>query len=235
MLVKVPRLIRAYYTDSLTSRCPRNGSRLAPWDTDLLPPNYYLSVAIHFLFQHRPKWSKDAAVGKTVVSSQMIDRVATNSAGNSMRCRSISSGLWLVFSMARLALAAKRVLEHPSCVVMAASGRRDKDGIAPALLAAEITVRTGLDPVDIYRELTREFGEPAYDRVEAPATPAQKERLSKLSPRQLRIAQLAEEKIERVLDRVRGQLRDRRHQGGHRQRLVRRTAIWHGGHLQDLC
>ena len=80
----------------------------------------------------------------------------------------------------------------------------DKDGIVPALLAAEITARMGRDPGEIYRELTREFGEPTYDRVEAPATPAQKEQLAKLSPQQVQITQLGGDKIERVLDRAPG-------------------------------
>jgi hypothetical protein len=111
----------------------------------------------------------------------------------------------------------------------------DKDGIVPALLSAEITAHMGRDPGELYRELTREFGEPVYDRVEAPATPAKKERLSKLAPQQVRITQLGGEQIDSVLDRAPGNDRaDRRHQGGHRQRLVRRTAIRHRGHLQNL-
>jgi phosphoglucomutase len=80
----------------------------------------------------------------------------------------------------------------------------DKDGIVPALLSAEITARTGRDPGEIYRALAREFGEPAFNRVDAPATPAQKKRLSKLSPQQLHTTQLAGEKIDSVLDRAPG-------------------------------
>jgi phosphoglucomutase len=80
----------------------------------------------------------------------------------------------------------------------------DKDGFVPCLLAAEITARTGRDPGEIYRELTREFGEPAEDRVEAPATPAQKEMLEKLSPQQVKITELAGEKIQTVLTRAPG-------------------------------
>jgi phosphoglucomutase len=80
----------------------------------------------------------------------------------------------------------------------------DKDGIVPALLAAEITARMGRDPGEIYRELTREFGEPAYDRVDAPATPDQKELLAKLSPRQIKLAELAGEKIQTVLTHAPG-------------------------------
>jgi len=80
----------------------------------------------------------------------------------------------------------------------------DKDGFIPCLLAAEITARTGHDPGEIYQELTREFGKPAYDRVEAPATPEQKERLAKLSPQQVKFTELAGEKIQTILTRAPG-------------------------------
>jgi phosphoglucomutase len=80
----------------------------------------------------------------------------------------------------------------------------DKDGFIPSLLAAEMTARTGRDPSEIYRDLTHEFGEPVYDRVQAPATPAQKERLAKLSPEQVKITELAGEKIETLLTRAPG-------------------------------
>ncbi|WP_275098033.1 phosphoglucomutase (alpha-D-glucose-1,6-bisphosphate-dependent) [Sedimenticola hydrogenitrophicus] len=172
--------------------------------TGLLPPNHYLSVAIHYLFQHRPKWSKDAAVGKTVVSSQMINRVA---AKLGRKLYEVPVGFkWFVDGLldGSLGFAGE---ESAGASFLRRDGSvwtTDKDGIVPALLAAEITARMGRDPGEIYRELTREFGEPAYDRVEAPATPAQKERLSKLSPRQVRITQLGGEKIEHVLDRAPG-------------------------------
>ncbi|MCQ4321992.1 phosphoglucomutase (alpha-D-glucose-1,6-bisphosphate-dependent) [Stutzerimonas stutzeri] len=172
--------------------------------TGLLPPNHYLSVAIHYLFQHRPEWSQDAAVGKTVVSSQMIDRIA---AKLGRKLHEVPVGFkWFVDGLLDGSLgfggeesAGASFLRRDGSV-----WTTDKDGIAPALLAAEITARMGRDPGEIYRELTRKFGEPAYDRVEAPATPAQKERLSKLSPRQLQITQLGGERIERVLDRAPG-------------------------------
>ncbi len=170
----------------------------------LLPPNHYLSVAIHYLFQHRPKWIKDAAVGKTVVSSQMIDRVT---AKLGRKLYEVPVGFkWFVDGLLDGTLgfggeesAGASFLRRDGSV-----WTTDKDGIVPALLSAEITARMGRDPGEIYRELTREFGEPAYDRVEAPATPAQKERLSKLSSQQVRITQLGGEKIECVLDRAPG-------------------------------
>ena len=172
--------------------------------TGLLPPNHYLSVAIHYLFRHRPKWSKDAAVGKTLVSSQMIDRIAAKL--DRKLCEVPVGFKWFVDGLLNGSLgfggeesAGASFLRRDGSV-----WTTDKDGIVPALLAAEITARIGRDPGEIYRELTREFGEPAYNRVEAPATPAQKAMLSKLSPRQVRIRQLGGEKIERVLDRAPG-------------------------------
>lgn len=170
----------------------------------LLPPNQYLSVAISYLYQHRPKWSKDAAVGKTVVSSQMIDRVAEK-LGRTLY--QVPVGFkWFVDGLLDGSLGFGGEESAGASFLRRDGGvwTTDKDGIVPALLAAEITARTGRDPGEMYRDLTREFGEPTYDRVEAPATPAQKERLSKLSPRQVRNTQLAGEKIERVLDRAPG-------------------------------
>ncbi|MHB1077203.1 phosphoglucomutase (alpha-D-glucose-1,6-bisphosphate-dependent) [Thiobacillus sp.] len=170
----------------------------------LLPPNHYLSVAIHYLFQHRPKWSQSAAVGKTVVSSQMIDRVT---AKLGRKLYEVPVGFkWFVDGLfdGTLGFGGE---ESAGASFLRRDGSvwtTDKDGIVPALLSAEITARMGRDPGEIYRELTREFGEPAYDRVEVPATPAQKEMLSKLSPQQVRITQLGGEKIERVLDRAPG-------------------------------
>ncbi|AXS81956.1 MULTISPECIES: phosphoglucomutase (alpha-D-glucose-1,6-bisphosphate-dependent) [Marinobacter] len=170
----------------------------------LLPPNHYLAVSIFYLFQHRPEWSKDAAVGKTVVSSQMIDRVTTKLG---RQLYEVPVGFkWFVDGLLD-GLLGFGGEESAGASFLRRDGSvwtTDKDGIVPALLAAEITARMGRDPGEIYRELTREFGEPAYDRVEAPATPAQKAMLSKLSPQQVRISQLGGEKIDRILDRAPG-------------------------------
>jgi phosphoglucomutase len=170
----------------------------------LLPPNHYLSVAIFYLFQNRPKWPKAAAVGKTVVSSQMIDRVT---AKLDRKLFEVPVGFkWFVNGLLDGSLGF--VGEESAGASLARRDgsvwTTDKDGMVPALLAAEITARMGVDPGGIYRELTRQFGEPVYDRVEAPATPEQKALLAKLSPRQVTIAELAGEKIKTVLTHAPG-------------------------------
>jgi phosphoglucomutase len=170
----------------------------------LLPPNHYLSVAIFHLFQHRPKWRKEAAVGKTLVSSQMIDRV-TAKVGRELF--EVPVGFkWFVDGLLDGSLGFGGEESAGATFVRreGAVWTTDKDGIVPALLAAEITARTGRDPGQIYHELTREFGEPCYDRVEAPATQDQKQLLAKLSPRQVKITELAGEKIQAVLTQAPG-------------------------------
>jgi phosphoglucomutase len=165
----------------------------------LLPPNHYLPVAIFYLFQHRPKWRKEAAVGKTVVSSLMIDRVT---AKLGRKLYEVPVGFkWFVDGLLDGSLGFGGE-ESAGASFVRRDGTvwtTDKDGIVPALLAAEITARMGRDPGEIYHELTREFGEPAYDRVEAPTTPDQKERLARLSPQQVKLTELAGEKIQTVL------------------------------------
>ncbi len=172
--------------------------------TGLLPPNHYLCVAIHYLFEHRPQWRRQARVGKTVVSSRMIDRV-TAKLGRQLY--EVPVGFkWFVDGLLDGTLGVGGE-ESAGASFLRRDGSvwtTDKDGIVPALLAAEITASIGRDPGDIYRELTREFGEPAYDRVEAPAGPAQKDRLSKLSPQQVRAADLAGEKIQNILSHAPG-------------------------------
>ena len=170
----------------------------------LLPPNHYLAVAILHLFQNRPRWGRDAAVGKTLVSSAMIDRVATKVG---RRLHEVPVGFkwfvdglldgWLGFGGEESAGASFLRLDGSVWTT-------DKDGFVPCLLAAEITARAGRDPGEIYHELTRELGEPIYDRVEAPATPEQKERLAELSPRQVTLTELAGEEIQAVLTRAPG-------------------------------
>jgi phosphoglucomutase len=170
----------------------------------LLPPNHYLSVAIFYLFQHRPEWRKEAAVGKTLVSTQMIDRVA---AKLGRKLYEVPVGFkWFVPGLLDGSLgfggeesAGASFLRRDGSV-----WTTDKDGIVPALLAAEITARMGRDPGAIYRDLTREFGEPAYDRVEAPATPEQKHLLAQLSSEQVKLTELAGEKIQTVLTHAPG-------------------------------
>ena len=170
----------------------------------LLPPNHYLSVAISYLFQHRPKWRKEAAVGKTVVSSQMIDRV-TSKVGRKLY--EVPVGFkWFVDGLldGSLGFGGEESAGASFVRLDGSVWTTDKDGIVPALLAAEITASMGHDPGQIYQELTREFGEPVYDRVEAPATPEQKTLLAKLSPQQVKITELAGEKIQSVLTQAPG-------------------------------
>jgi phosphoglucomutase len=165
----------------------------------LLPPNHYFSVAIFYLFQHRPKWSKDAAIGKTVVSSQMIDRVT---AKLGRKLYEVPVGFkWFVDGLldGSLGFGGEESAGASFARMDGNVWTTDKDGIVPALLAAEIIARMGRDPGGIYRELTSEFGESAYDRVEASATPEQKEILAKLSPEQVKLTDLAGEKIQAVL------------------------------------
>ncbi len=170
----------------------------------VLPPNHYLSAAIYYLFQHRPKWGKAAAVGKTVVSSQMIDRVT---AKLGRRLYEVPVGFkWFVDGLfdGSLAFGGEESAGASFARLDGSVWTTDKDGIVPALLAAEITARLGRDPGEIYRELTREFGEPDYDRIEAPATPHQKIILERLSPQQVRLTELAGEKIQTILSHAPG-------------------------------
>ncbi len=170
----------------------------------LLHPNHYLPVAIFYLFQHRPKWLKEAAVGKTVVSSQMIDRVT---AKLGRKLYEVPVGFkWYVDGLldGTLGFGGEESAGASFVRLDGSAWTTDKDGIVPALLAAEITAKMGRDPGEIYRELTRELGEPAYGLVEAPATPEQKERLKKLSPQQVKLTELAGEKIQTVLTNAPG-------------------------------
>jgi len=170
----------------------------------LLPPNHFLSACIFYLFQNRPGWSADAGVGKTLVSSGMIDRVA---AKVGRRVHEVPVGFkWFVDGLMNGSLGFVGE-ESAGAAFLRMDGTAwttDKDGFIPCLLAAEMTAKTGRDPGEIYRGLTEEFGAPVYDRVEAPATPDEKALLSKLSPEQVTSAELAGEKIEAVLTKAPG-------------------------------
>ena len=170
----------------------------------LLPPNHYLSVAIYYLFQHRPKWRKAAAIGKTLVSSQMIDRVA---AKLDRKLYEVPVGFkWFVDGLldGSLGFGCEESAGASFVRLDGSVWTTDKDGMIPALLAAEITARMGHDPGEIYSDLTREFGEPVYERVEAPVTPQQKAILEKLSPEQVKIKDLAGERIQAILTKAPG-------------------------------
>jgi phosphoglucomutase len=170
----------------------------------LMNPNHYLAVAIRYLLTHRPRWPAGAAVGKTLVSSSMIDRVV-ESLGR--RLYEVPVGFkWFVDGLLDGACcfggeesAGASFLRHDGTV-----WTTDKDGLIMDLLAAEITARTGKDPGEHYRELTAEFGAPCYTRIDAPATPAAKARLGKLSPEAVTAATLAGEPILAKLTRAPG-------------------------------
>ena len=172
--------------------------------TGLLPPNHYLAVAVHYLFQHRPEWGKQTQIGKTVVSTQMIDRVV---AGLGRKLYEVPVGFkWYVDGLMNGSLGFVGE-ESAGATFLRHDGRvwtTDKDGMVPALLAAEITARMGRDPGEIYRELTGTFGECLSDRVEAAATPEEKRRLAKLAPEQITSKELAGEKILRILSNAPG-------------------------------
>jgi phosphoglucomutase len=170
----------------------------------LLEPNHYLSVLIDYLFQHRPQWGAHAGVGKTVVSTALIDRVVKRLGRKLYEVpvgfKWFSPGLFdgsLGFGGEESAGAS--LLRRDG-----SAWTTDKDGLVPALLSAEITARQGKDPGELYAQLTRELGEPVSDRVEAAASPAQKAKLSKLSPDQVHSDQLGGEKILQVLDHAPG-------------------------------
>jgi phosphoglucomutase len=170
----------------------------------LLPPNHYLCVAVHYLFSHRPQWRREAAVGKTVVSSALLDRVA---AKLGRKLQEVPVGFkWFVPGLldGSLGFAGEESAGASFLRLDGTVWTTDKDGIVPALLAGEITARLGRDPGDVYHSLIREFGEPFYDRVEAPATAAQKATLERLSPGQVRLTDLAGEKIQSILTRAPG-------------------------------
>ena len=161
----------------------------------LMNPNHYLAVAISYLFQNRPGWRPDAAIGKTLVSSAMIDRVARSL---KRRLSEVPVGFkWFVdglidgsYGFGGEESAGASFLRKDGTV-----WTTDKDGIIMNLLAAEIRSRTGRDPAEHYRALAEEFGDPVYERLQAPATPEQKSVLKKLSPDQVRADHLAGEPI----------------------------------------
>ena len=173
-------------------------------DAGLLQPNHYLAAAIYYLFQHRPKWSHAAAVGKTMVSSQMIDRVAGKL---DRKLYEVPVGFkWFVDGLldGTLGFGGEESAGASFLRLDGTVWTTDKDGIVPALLAAEITARMDRDPGQIYRELTSEFGESVYTRTEAPATVQEKEILKKLSPQQVRSKELAGEQIQTILTHAPG-------------------------------
>lgn len=165
----------------------------------LLPPNHYLSVCIHYLFSNRKSWGENVAVGKTVVSSSMIDRV---SARLHRSLYEVPVGFkWFVDGLlgGRLGFGGEESAGSSFLRLDGSVWTTDKDGVIACLLSAEITARMGKDPGEIYRDLTQELGDPVYERIDAAATPKQKAALAKLSAADVRATQLAGEKIEQIL------------------------------------
>jgi len=170
----------------------------------LLPANHYLAVAIDYLFRHRPQWNANAAVGKTVVSTRIIDLV-TARLGRRL-CETPVGFKWFAPGLLDGSLGFGGE-ESAGAAFLRRDGTAwttDKDGIAPALLAAEMSARLGRDPGALYEQLASEFGSPVADRVEAPATRQQKAQLAALAPARIDAAELAGEKIASVLDRAPG-------------------------------
>jgi phosphoglucomutase len=170
----------------------------------LMNPNHYLAAAIAWLFANRPGWRPDAAVGKTLVSSAMIDRVA---ARLGRRLVEVPVGFkWFVDGLGDGSLGFGGE-ESAGASFLRRDGTAwttDKDGFILDLLAAEITAASGRDPGDLYRDLTEAFGDPVYERIDAPATPEQKAVLKRLSPDRITARDLAGEPIEAVLSKAPG-------------------------------
>jgi len=170
----------------------------------LLPPNHYLSACVNYLFANRQNWRPEVAVGKTVVSTSLIDRV---SARLGRRLYEVPVGFkwfvegllggWLGFGGEESA--GSSFLRRDGTV-----WTTDKDGIVPCLLAAEITARLGRDPGEVYRGLTRDLGDPVYERIDAPATPEQKAALERLSPADIQVTEVAGEPVEQILNAAPG-------------------------------
>jgi len=173
-------------------------------DAGLIPANHYQSVAIDYLFSQRSQWSRDAAVGKTVVSTSLMDRLATRLG---RKLYEVPVGFkWFAAGLQDGSLgfcgeesAGASFLRRDGTV-----WTTDKDGIVAALLAAEMTAREGRNPGRLYAELAGEFGAPVADRIEAPATAQQKKQLAALSPRQIAFVELAGEKVNAVLTQAPG-------------------------------
>ncbi len=170
----------------------------------LMSPNHYLSVAVYYLFQHRQKWPKTAQVGKTVVTSEMINRVAQKL---ERKVYDVPVGFkWFVDGLldGSLGFGGEESAGASFLRLDGSAWTTDKDGIIPALLSAEMTAALGKDPGELYNQLTKEFGTPAYSRIDAPATPEQKAKLSKLSPDQVHFKDLAGEKIQSIITKAPG-------------------------------
>jgi phosphoglucomutase len=168
----------------------------------LMPPNHYLATMIDYLFSHRADWRKDAAVGKTAVSSAMIDRVT---ARLGRRLHEVPVGFkWFVDGLVSgdLGFGGEESAGASFLCFDGSAWSTDKDGLAPALLSAEMTAKTGKDPGALYGAIESQLGITYADRIDAPATPEQKQRLAKLDAKQVTAGTLAGDPIEKILTSV---------------------------------
>ncbi len=201
----------------------------------LMNPNHYLAVAINYLLAHRPQWPATAAVGKTLVSSGLIDRVV---AGLGRRLLEVPVGFkWFSAGLldGSICFGGEESAGASFLRRDGSAWTTDKDGIILGLLAAEITAVTGKDPGQHYLELAARYGTPYYVRLDAPASPAEKAAFKQFDRGTGERRHAGRRTHRRPADARRRQRRaDRRPQGGDRERLVRRPAVGHRGHLQDL-
>lgn len=170
----------------------------------LLNPNHYLSVAVFYLLQHRPDWNKKSAIGKTIVTTQLIDRITKKFGRN---IDDVPVGFkWFVDGLfdSSLCFGGEESAGASFSRLNGDVWTTDKDGFIPALLSAEITAKMGKDPGIIYDELTKEFGKPYYERIEAKTTPEQKEKFKELSGSQIKHKDLAGEKITKIMTNAPG-------------------------------
>ncbi|MGH3950987.1 MAG: phosphoglucomutase, alpha-D-glucose phosphate-specific, partial [Pseudonocardiaceae bacterium] len=173
-------------------------------DAGLLNPNHYLTVAVDYLIRHRPNWPAAAAVGKTMVSSSLIDRVVTDLGRDLFE---VPVGFkWFVPGLldSSLAFGGEESAGASLLRMDGTTWTTDKDGIALCLLAAEIIATTGSTPSEHYADIVARFGDPAYERIDAPATRAEKDVLARLSPDQVAATELAGEPITAILTEAPG-------------------------------
>ena len=200
------KLIESKDSHKIAFACDTDHDRhgIVTRSSGLMPPNHYLSAAIYYLFQHRPQWSKQAAIGKTLVSSQMIDFISAK-LGRSVY--EVPVGFkWFVDGLmnGQLAFVGEESAGATFDRLDGSVWTTDKDGIIPSLLSAEMTARMGKDPGEIYRDLTKEFGESYYDRFESISTKEQKDILLSLTPEKISLTHLAGEKIQSIFNRAPG-------------------------------
>jgi phosphoglucomutase len=198
------RLIAIKETFDIAFACDTDHDRhgIVTPDAGLLPPNHFLAVAIDYLFRHRPQWSARAAVGKTVVSTLLIDRVVERL---ERQLFEVPVGFkWFAQGLqdGSLGFAGEESAGASFLRRDGTAWTTDKDGLIAALLAAEITARCGCDPGVMYLEIAGQLGQPVADRVEAPATVQQKSQLAALSPKAITSTELAGEAITGVINQA---------------------------------